>query len=147
MSFIAVGGTLLVGGEIGAGTVALGAGLAGAGLNLIGANKQAQSVKDTNATNQAAVDKANNQEWNNYLLQRGINTGGTAAYGSIPTNAAPVNTRLPLWANINLVPTSGPGSPSMAGPLTVRRKGGAAAPVFSPGGTRSGVDPVVPNPN
>ncbi len=106
MSFIAVGGTLLAGGAITGGTLAAGAGLAGAGLNLVGQNQQKKAIEGTNAANQRAIDQANQREWNNYLLQRGINTGGTAMPGEIPTNAPAVNTKLPLWAAF---PTASPG--------------------------------------
>lgn len=101
-------------------------GAAGVGTALYGANKQAQAIKDTNAANSASVAAADKSNWNNYLLQRGLNTNGTAATGMIPSGAAPVNTKLPLWANINLPPAmaQAPGaSPSgMAGPLVVRRR-------------------------
>ncbi len=106
MSFIAVGGTLALGGTIGAGTLAAGAGLAGVGLNLVGQNQQKKAIEGTTAANQRAIDDANKREWNNYLLQRGLNTGGTAMPGEIPTNAPAVNTKLPLWAAF---PTAAPG--------------------------------------
>ncbi len=105
-SFIAVGGTFLAGGAITGGTLAAGAGLAGAGLNLIGQNQQKKAIQGATDANQRAIDDANKREWNNYLLQRGINTGGTAMPGEIPTNAPAVNTKLPLWAAF---PTAQPG--------------------------------------
>ncbi len=98
---------------------AIGTAAVGAGVSLYGANKQGQIAKDTNAANQANIDRSNNQEWNNYLLQRGVNTGGTAPYGTIPTNAPAVNTRLPLWANINLPPA--PNAQMSPVPLFVKR--------------------------
>lgn len=92
-----------------------GAAAVGAGTSLYGANKQAQSVSDTNAANQAAIAASNQTNWNNYLLQRGLNTGGATPTGQIPTSATAANTRLPLWANF--------GVQSQPGALTVVRKG------------------------
>lgn len=105
------------------------AAIAGAGLvtNLYGANKQRQDQKGADSTNRAAIAKADQDQWNAYLLQRGLNGGGAVPYGQVPTNAAPVNTRLPLWSNLTT------GMQPSAGPL-VRRKAGA--PPVQPGGMR-----------
>lgn len=82
--------------------VGIGTAVLGAGTTLYGANKQAKAISSANASNQEAVDKQNQSDWNNYLLQRGIYTGGSATTGSIPTNATAVNTRMPLWASVNV---------------------------------------------
>ncbi len=111
-----------------------GSALIGAGAAAYGANKQAQSVKDTNAANQSSVAAANANDWNNYLLQRGVNAGGTAAPGQIPSNAVPTNTRLPLWMNVQQ------NAPSATAPLFIKK---GAAPSASPGYSLNTTIPTV----
>jgi hypothetical protein len=105
------------------GTLAVGA--LGAGAAIYGANKQADASSAANTANQQNVQTANNESWTNYLASRGLNPGGTVAYGTIPTNAAPINTKLPLWATVN-VPnnlaspggSSGASSPALASAIS-----------------------------
>lgn len=98
--------------------IAVGVGAIGTGLSAYGANQQRQDAKGANAANQAAIAKQDQDQWNSYLLQRGLYGGGSTPYGQIPTNAQPVNSRLPLWATL----TTGASQP---GALVVRRKAGA----------------------
>lgn len=81
-------------------TAALIAAGLGAGTTAYGINKQSKDQRGADATNRAAIEKADQGAWNNYLLQRGLNTGGTAPTGVIPVGAAPVNAKLPLWMNV-----------------------------------------------
>ncbi len=82
--------------------VAVAVSAVGVGTSLYGANKQAQSQKDANAANAASVANSDLNSWRAYLMQRGLNPAGVTTFGEIPTNAAPMNTKLPLWANINI---------------------------------------------
>lgn len=79
-------------------------GVGGAAASIYGTNKQSADNSAANATNAAAVAAKNQSEWNNYLMQLGLNTGGTAATGVIPSNATAVNRKLPLWFNVNVPP-------------------------------------------
>lgn len=83
-----------------AATVAAVAAVAGVASSVYGMSQQGKAQDAANAANQASVAQSNQSAWNNYLLQRGLNTGGSAATGSIPTNSAVVNAKLPLWANV-----------------------------------------------
>lgn len=95
----------------------------GAGASVYGAESQSKSSAATNEANKSAVQQANDQSWTDYLLERGVSTGSVVPAGSLPTaatGATPVNTKLPLWATVN-VPTrmSGAGgSSSLAQALT-----------------------------
>lgn len=82
--------------------VAIGTTAAGIGTNLYGANKQAKTQARTDDQNRAAIEKADQSAWNNYLLQRGL-YGGNAPTGTIPgmQPGAAVNARLPLWATMS----------------------------------------------
>lgn len=68
--------------------------LGGSALGLMGANKQAKAIENTNQANLQAQKESDRENWDRYLLTRGID----AKKG----NAA-VNSRLPLWANVNVV--------------------------------------------
>jgi hypothetical protein len=83
--------------------VAVGTAALGAGTALYGANKQSQDQRSANDSNRAAIEAADRNAWNNYLMQRGI-YGGNAATGTIPgmQPGGAVNTRLPLWANLRM---------------------------------------------
>ena len=116
MSFIAVGGTLLAGGAVGAGTKAAGVGLAGAGLTAIGANKQAKATAAAQDKNYQQFLESERNNWRNYLMQRGINPNG-AETGQLPANATPINSRLPLWMSVSV-----PGGAPAAGATTPRRR-------------------------
>jgi hypothetical protein len=100
--------------------------VAGAGLvgSVYGASQQAKAVKDTNAANQASVTAGNTADWNNYLLSRGVNAGGAAAPGTIPSNAIPTNTRLPLWMNVQQNDATG-------APLFIKKGAQPTAPSYA----------------
>jgi hypothetical protein len=105
------------------GTIATAGGaIVGAGVSLYGANKQAQNQKDANAANTANIDKSNNLQWNEYLMQRGIQPTGQTTTGQVPTSFTPVNSRLPLWANVNPAPTMAQAPGAASPPLVVRRR-------------------------
>jgi hypothetical protein len=70
----------------------------------ISANATKKAQQQANATNQQLADDKNAFDWNSYLLQRGINAGGTARPGEIPASATAVNTSLPLWLTSGGVP-------------------------------------------
>lgn len=78
-------------------------GVAGATLvgGAVSANGAKKSQQQANATNERLADEKNAFDWNSYLLQRGINAGGTAQPGEIPVGGTAVNTSLPIWATIN----------------------------------------------
>lgn len=82
-------------------TAVIGAGALGAGAAIYGANKQSKDNQKAIDANTASVNKADNSAWNNYLLTRGLYTGGGAPTGTIPGMApgGAVNTKLPFWAN------------------------------------------------
>ena len=126
---------------------------AGVGTEIYGASQQGSASNAANAANQANVTQANNESWTNYLMARGLNPGGTVPFGTIPTNAAAVNTKLPLWATVN-VPTQfagpggssggGSGSPStgMGGGGSQAAPGGYAPRGASPIGGSSGINTI-----
>lgn len=103
--------------------VAVGTAALGAGVSLYGSNKQSKDQAHTNDANQAAVEAADRNAWNNYLMQRGI-YGANAPTGTIPglQPGQAVNSRLPLWANLRI--NSVPGAPAAGAP----RPGGANVP-------------------
>lgn len=120
------------------------AGVAGAGASVYGANKQSDAQSAANAANTAAVASQNQEQWNNYLLERGVN-GNNAPTGTIPTNAQPVNAKLPLWANIsasNGVPQGGrwvkAGTPTPATGFTLANQPGTNSPAGSVNASQSG---------
>lgn len=117
--------------------VAIGAAVVGAGTEIYGASEQKTAASEANDANQKNVQTANNESWTNYLMSRGINPGGTVAYGTIPTNGQTINTKLPLWATVNVPNTmSGPGgSNTLASAL-------APTPLPSVGGVAGGYNPV-----
>lgn len=78
------------------------AGAIGAGATIYGANKQASSSAAANEANKTAVEQANDQSWTNYLLSRGLSTGSVIPAGTMPTGGQAVNTRLPLWATVDV---------------------------------------------
>lgn len=84
-----------------AATVAAVAAVAGAGAAVYGASSAGSAQSSANASNQAAVDANNQANWNNYLLTRGV-VGNSAPTGTIPTGAQAVNSKLPLWANVDI---------------------------------------------
>ena len=74
--------------------------VAGTVSTLSGANKQSKDQAHTDDLNRAAVKEADLSQWQSYLMQRGLNPQGVTQFGDVPTNAAPVNTKLPLWAEM-----------------------------------------------
>lgn len=99
----------------------------------VSANGAKKSQQQANATNERLADEKNAFDWNSYLLQRGINAGGTAQPGEIPVGGTAVNTSLPIWATINgqpaeqallnkLFQTSGLVAPTGTGGLSAQPK-------------------------
>ena len=80
------------------------AALIGGGTTLIGANEQSKATAAANTANQDEQAGINQTAWDNYLLARGLNTGANPApTGTVPTSGATAaNTKLPLWANVNV---------------------------------------------
>ena len=115
--------------------VAVGIGGAGLIANLYGANKQSKDNKAANAENKALQDEQNRMAWANYLMTRGLNPSG-AAPGVIPQNAQRVNTRLPLWANVQR--TQAPAG------FRIRGTGARLAP-GAPAGASTAAAAAVPN--
>lgn len=88
---------------------AVGIGAAGIGTSLYGANKQSKDTAHAQDLNLAAQKESERQNWLHFLMQRGINPDPNTPNGvvpGVPTGGA-MNTRLPLWANID--PASVPG--------------------------------------
>lgn len=75
--------------------------VAGLFTSIYGAKKQSDAAEDAQRANQQAVSDQNRAIWNNYLMTRGFDPGGTAEVGQVPSGARAVNTRLPLWAVMN----------------------------------------------
>lgn len=121
------------------------AGALGAGASLYGANKQAKSDAEAQRLNKAQFDAQQLQNWNQYLMQRGIDPAGNTTVGGYGSGRA-INSRLPLWASVEQ--TTGASAP---GELRVVRRGAAPAAgmvpmaqppprlvVTSPGGSGNG---------
>lgn len=132
------------------------AGGVGAGASIYGANKQSKAQQAASAQNQESVDKQNASAWASYLLSRGVNPNGVAT-GQIPTNPVAVNSRLPLWANVQRSGRASPGfriggaggnvrlapsAPASAMPVSEP----VAAPVSSGGGSSRTNDLLIGNP-
>ena len=88
----------------------------GTGAALYGANKQSKDNKAAQNQNAAMQAEQNLSNWQNYILQRGLDPSGVSEVGQMPTNARAVNSRLPLYATL----TRATGNT----PLTVTRKAG-----------------------
>lgn len=82
----------------------VGSGLIGAGTALYGANKQSQDNRAAQDQNARLQQDQNNAQWTNWLMTRGVAPTSPVTAGVMPTagNYTATNTRLPLWANINL---------------------------------------------
>lgn len=123
--------------------VAIGAAVLGAGTAIYATNKQTDASQAANTQNAQNVSQANDQSWTNYLLSRGISTGSVVPAGTLPSGGSAVNTKLPLWATVN-VPQS------MAGPGGSSALGGAISGTgYSPiprGVSPGGASPVGANP-
>ena len=59
----------------------------GAGVSMAGANKQAKAINSANSANAASEAEAARQNWENYLMQRGIMPTSTTQTGEVPQNA------------------------------------------------------------
>ena len=106
-------------------------GIAAGGLILgaVGANKQAKADAAAQAQNKAQFEAQQLQNWNNYLMQRGIDPTGNTTVGGYGSGKA-INSRLPLWASVQQ--TTGASAP---GELRVVRRGATpagAAPMAQP---------------
>src|SRR5262245_9376544 len=79
-----------------------------AAASLIGQGIQGNATKKAqqaaNSENARLADEKNAFDWNAFLLQKGLNAGGTARPGEIPDDAEAVNTFLPMWASVNGMP-------------------------------------------
>lgn len=95
--------------------------IGGAGLvtNLVGANQQRKAQAGTDASNRAAIQQSDLDQWKAYLIQRGLNPTGVTTFGDIPANAPAVNQKLPLWANLSFAPSG-----TAQGSVVRRRKPG-----------------------
>lgn len=103
--------------------------VAGIGASLYGANKQAQSDAEAQKLNKAQFEAQQLQNWNQYLMQRGIDPTGNTTVGGYGSGKA-INSRLPLWASVQQ--TTGASAP---GELRVVRRGATpagAAPMAQP---------------
>lgn len=79
--------------------VAAAVGVAGIGAGLYGANKQAKANKAAQQENARQQAEQNRIQWANYLMTRGLDPAGAKA-GEIPANGRAINSRLPLYANV-----------------------------------------------
>lgn len=88
---------------------AVAAAAVGAGVALYGSNRQAQSNRSAQDQNVGQQQQQNNAAWSNWLMTRGIAPTSQVNAGVMPTagNFQAVNTRLPLWANVDM-PTQNP---------------------------------------
>ena len=92
-------------------TAALVGGGLGAAATIYGANKQASANQAAQQQNyQQFLDQQKN-DWQRYLMQRGINPGADTQTGVIPTNGTPMNTKLPLWMTVNTPGVVGTAAP------------------------------------
>lgn len=89
-----------------AATVTAIAAVAGAGAAVYGASQAGKAQDAATAAGSASAAASDNSAWHSYLLSRGLDPTG-AATGQIPQGAAPVNTRLPLWASVTATPPGG----------------------------------------
>lgn len=89
----------------------------GAGAALYGANKQSKDNKAAQDQNAQLQREQNNSSWVNWLMTRGMQPTGPVQAGQVPQAGqySAVNTRLPLWATMNM--------PAQTQPLTVVRRG------------------------
>lgn len=76
----------------------------GAGISYAGsqsaAGKNEASQKAALAQNRSQFDTQQLNNWNQYLLQRGTNPSGNTTVGGFGSGQ-PVNTKLPLWAQVS----------------------------------------------
>lgn len=89
-----------------------GSAVLGAGVTMVGANKQSKAIKDAQNKNAELQTQQNNSAWQSYLMSRGLDPMGATA-GNIPTGGRALNTKLPLWAMVNLDRTGA--SPKITG--------------------------------
>lgn len=94
-----------------------GSAVLGAGVSMIGANKQSKAIKDAQNQNAELQGEQNNSAWQAYLMSRGLDPMGATA-GNMPSGVRAINSKLPLWATVNM---KVPGAQS-----TWRKKGSTA---------------------
>jgi hypothetical protein len=82
----------------------IGSAAIGAGVSAYGANRQAQDNRAAQDQNARLQQQQNDASWTNWLMTRGVMPTSPVSAGTMPAAGASraVNTRLPLWANINL---------------------------------------------
>jgi hypothetical protein len=78
-----------------------GSAVLGAGVSMYGANKQSKAMQDAQNKNAELQTQQNNSAWQGYLMSRGLDPMG-ATSGNIPSGGRALNTKLPLWATVNL---------------------------------------------
>lgn len=102
----------------------VGSSLISAGVSAYGANKQSKDNAHAQDVNSALQQQQNDAAWTNWLLTRGIasTSGAPIPSGTFPAagTTRAVNTRLPLWANINL-PSALPAAPAARVPFLVKK--------------------------
>lgn len=105
----------------------IGSAAIGAGVSAYGANRQSQDNRAAQDQNARLQQQQNDASWTNWLMTRGVapasGTSFTAGTLPGPGQTRAVNTRLPLWANINL-PTAAPTAPGAPRVPFLVRKGG-----------------------
>lgn len=101
---------------------AIGTTAVGLGTSLYGANRQRQDNAHALDVNKATQDQQNAAQWTNWLMSKGVAPTSPVAAGVMPTadNYTAVNTRLPLWANVNS-PTTAVASTRASTPLFIKR--------------------------
>lgn len=102
----------------------------GVGTSLYGASQQRKANSQAQDQNARLQEQQNTSQWTNWLMSRGVAPTSPVAPGVMPTegNYSAVNTRLPLWATVNLQPQPG-------GLRVVRRGTPAPVPALMPART------------
>ena len=106
---------------VGVGTLVL-----GAATSLYSANAQKKANQGAQNANATAQDKQNAASWTNWLMTKGIMPTTPVAAGVMPSAGgyAAVNTKLPIWANVNYGATA-PGVSASGGGIRLVKKGTA----------------------
>lgn len=91
--------------------VGIGALVVGAAGTLYSSNAQKKASQAATNANVSSQDKVNDSAWTAWLMSKGIQPTTPVSAGTIPTagNYSAINTKLPIWANVNYG-TSVPGS-------------------------------------
>jgi hypothetical protein len=100
----------------------------GAGATIYGSNKQAKANESAADKNAALQEKQNQAAWANWLMTRGIAPTKSVEAGVLPSasDSKAVNTRMPLWANVNFSPTG-------SGGIRLVKKGSSTSATGRPG--------------